>query len=290
MDLRVLAIGCMHGELKKKILDFIKSEKLDAVLVSGDFSGGDFADQLRKYEKYLVENFGPIPEFWPLKLQIESEKNFRRWAKMSAQNTERIFHELKKVDVPIFYVYGNWDSVATETKGLVVEGSGEFFIDKAEGGNMHFIHNKVVKIKGFSIVGFGGYRGTSVKEYLNKDLPEPRLEMKYILQIRDDIRHRIEKLFMRVKDKSKAILLTHDPPYKVLDYLAPARKNYGEKITREIIERHSPLLCICSHFHEHQGVAKLKNTKVVNSGYGREGQCALIEIEGEKVKIKLLRL
>ncbi len=290
MSLKIFAIGCLHGELKKKILDFINSENPDFILISGDFSGGDFADKLRKYEKYLVDNFGPIPEFWPLKLQIDSEKNFRKWAKISAQNTAKIFQELKKIKIPIFYVHGNWDSVAMEMKGLLVEGSGEFFIDKESSGKMHFIHNKIVRIKEFNIIGFGGYRGTSTKEYLYKDVPAPHLDLRYILQIKNKLKQQLEKLFMRVKDKRKTILLTHDPPYKVLDYLTPARKNYGEKITREVIVKHSPLLCVCSHFHEHQGVSKLKNTKVVNSGYGKEGRCALIEIDNDDVKIKLLKL
>lgn len=289
MSLKIVAMGCLHGELRKTILDFVKSENPDAILISGDFSGGDFADKLRVYERKLVESFGPIPEFWPLKVQIESEKNFRRWAKMSAQNTTKIFQELRKIKVPIFYIHGNWDSVAMEMKGFTVESSGNFFIDEAAGGNLHFIHNKIVRIKDFNIIGFGGYRGTSTKEYLYRDVPAPRLDLRYILQIRSEMKRQMEKLFMRVRDKKRTVLLTHDPPYRVFDYLAPAKKNYGEKVTREVVQKYSPLLCLCSHFHEHQGIAKIRETTVVNSGYGREGQVALIEID-DKMKVKLLKL
>jgi len=290
MNLKLIAVGCIHGELKKKLSDFIMSEKPDAVLISGDFSGGQFDDKLRNYEKDIVDKFGPISEFWPLKVQIDSEKNFQKWGRMSAQNTAKVFQELKKIDVPIFYIHGNWDSVSMGMK-RIFEGSGNFFVDDEAGGNMRFIHNKIVRVKDFQIIGFGGYRGTSTKEYLYRDLPEPRPDLKYIIGIRDEMRHCLENLFSRVKDKRKTILLTHDPPYRLFDYLASAKKNYGEKITRDVIEKHTPLLCLCSHFHEHQGKGRIKNTVVVNSGFGREGQCALIEIDDDNVpKVTLKKL
>jgi Icc-related predicted phosphoesterase len=293
VNTKIFAVGCLHGELKESITDFIKSEKPDLILISGDFSGGDYADKLRKYEKKLVEDFGPIPDFWPLKVQIESDKNFLKWSRISAKNTEKIFQVLKKIDIPIFFIHGNWDSIALDEgksglKKFIAESSGDFLIDKAADGNLKFIHNKLVRIKGLNIIGYGGYRGTSLKEYLHRDLPAPRMSMKYILEIRRQMEKEMEKLFMQAKS-GKTILLTHDPPYKVLDYLASAKKNYGEKITRDVIRKNSPMLCICSHFHEHQGVEKIKDTTVVNTGYGREGQCALIEIDGD-VKVKLLKL
>lgn len=291
MGTKIFAAGCLHGELKAEVVDFIKSEKPDLVLISGDFSGGDYSDKLRKYEKKLVDDFGPIPDFWPLRVQIESDKNFLKWSRISAKNTEKIFHTLKKLDVPIFYIHGNWDSVALDfgkSSLKKMESSGDFFIDRASDENVKFIHNRLVKAHGINIIGYGGYRGTSTKEYLYKDLPPPRMDAKHIMHIREHMEMDLNKLFLRAKD-GKTILLTHDPPYKVLDYLASAKKNYGEKVTRELIEKHSPILCVCSHFHEHQGVEKIKNTTVVNTGYGREGQCALIEIDDD-VKVKLLKL
>lgn len=287
MSLKLFAIGCIHGNLKKKILDFVESEKPDAVLIAGDLSGGIFADKLRKYERDLVEKFGSVADWWPLKVQIDSEKVFRKWARESAQNTERVFRELRKIKVPVFYIHGNWDSVST---GFVpMAESAEFFVDQAQGGNLHFVHNKLVDVKGFEVIGFGGYRGTSMKEYLYDDLPGLKPNMRYIAAVRNDIKNQMEKLFSRAKNKKKIILLTHDPPYKILDYLATAKKNYGEKITLDMIKKHKPLLCVCAHFHEHQGVAEIGGTKIVNTGFGSDGQCALIEIDKE-VEIKLLKL
>jgi len=288
MSLKIVAIGCIHGNLKKSVLDMIKRERPDAILASGDFTGSVHDEEVREYERKLVENFGPISHFWPLKVQIESEKKFAKWGREAADNAARVFNSLDKIGVPVYYVHGNWDSVSAEGRGMS-EGVGGFFIDEVEGKNLKFVHEKVVKVGDFSIVGFGGYRGTSAKEYLCGDVGESDSNMKHIIQVREDMKRRMNRLFEKVVDKRKSILLTHDPPYKLHDWLEVAKKNYGEKVTRDVIEKHCPIVCVCSHFHEHQGVGRIKKTIVVNSGYGREGQCALIEIDGG-AKVKLLRL
>lgn len=278
MSLKIVALGCIHGVLKKSVAEAIKKEKPDAILVSGDFTGSVHDDEVRKYEKELVESFGPISQFWPLRVQIDSEKKFARWGKIAAENTAKVFNDLDRLGIPLYYVHGNWDSVSTEAGGML-ESTGNFFIDQVEGKNLKFIHEKVVKVGGFSVIGFGGYRGSSAKEYLIGDLPEGDPNMENIKHVREDMRHRMERLFSKTKDASKTILLTHDPPYKLHDYLEVAKKNYGEKVTRDVIEKYGPSVCVCSHFHEHQGIGKIKNTFVVNSGYGRDGQFTLIEID-----------
>jgi len=285
MSLKIMALGCIHGVLKRSLIDAIKKEKPDAILVSGDFTGSVHDDEVRKYEKDLVESFGPVSQFWPLKVQIDSEKKFAKWGKAAAENTSKVFNDLDKLGIPVYYIHGNWDSVSGD--GInALESPGHFPIDQVRGKNLKFIHEKVVKVGNFSVIGFGGYRGSSAKEYLVGNVPEDDPGMEQIREIRDDMRRRMESLFGRVKDPGKTILLTHDPPYKLHDYLESAKKNYGEKVTRDVIEKFGPAICICSHFHEHQGSGKIKNTVVVNSGYGREGQCVVIEI-GDKSRSKV---
>ncbi|MBI4894458.1 MAG: metallophosphoesterase family protein [Candidatus Aenigmarchaeota archaeon] len=290
MSLKIVALGCIHGVLKKSVVEAIKREGPEAILVSGDFTGSVHDDEVRKYEKDLVENFGPISQFWPLRVQIDSEKKFARWGRIAAENTAKVFNDLDKLGIPLYYVHGNWDSVSTDGRGML-ENSGDFFIDQVEGKNLKFIHEKVVKVGGFSVIGFGGYRGSSAKEYLIGDLPEDDPNMEGIRQVREDMRRRMERLFGKIKDPSRAILLTHDPPYKLHDYLEAAKKNYGEKVTREVIEKYEPAVCVCSHFHEHQGLGKIKKTLVVNSGYGREGQFTLIEADASgRVSVTLKKV
>jgi Icc-related predicted phosphoesterase len=56
-----------------------------------------------------------------------------------------------------------------------------------------------------------------------------------------------------------------------------------------MIEKYNPMICICSHFHEHQGIKKIGKTFVLNSGYGHDGQMALVDLENNKIKVKLIK-
>ena len=286
MSVKFVAMGCLHGSLKKEVIELIKKEKPDAVLISGDFTGGDYSEELRKYESDLVNTFGPISEFWPLEIQIESDKKFRKWGRIALRNNKKIFERLKKLDVPIYYIHGNWDSVSVSKNRF--ENTTDFLIDEQEGKNMKFIHKKIVKVKGISILGFGGYRGTSAKEYLLEDIPGFVVDKNPVIEIRDKMKTKIEKLFSKVKDKRKMIFLTHDPPYKTFDYLESAKKFYGEKVTLEIIKKYKPLACVCSHFHEHRGSKKIGVTNVIATGFGQKGQVCIITIDESKVKTKFI--
>ncbi len=283
MSLKLIAIGCLHGKLKKEILNLIKNEKPDAVLISGDFTGGDFTDESRKYEFKLVELFGPIPELWPYKIQIDSEKKFKKWSILSKKNNEKIFSTLKKLKTPIYYIHGNWDSV---TELQTNYKPNDFLLDKNSGHNMKFIHNNIINIKGFQIAGFGGYRGSSFKEYLYKNIGV--IDKKNIIKVRNELKNNIEKIFEKSKNNRKFIFVTHDPPYKTFDYLESMKKNYGEKVTLNIIKKYKPLLCVCSHFHEHRGLKMIGNTSVIASGFGHNGQVSIIEIDKNKVKAKFI--
>jgi Icc-related predicted phosphoesterase len=42
--------------------------------------------------------------------------------------------------------------------------------------------------------------------------------------------------------------------------------------------------------HENQGKEKVGKTIVVNPGYGRNGECALIDLKDNEVNVKFLKL
>lgn len=284
MELKLVAIGCLHGRIKKETLDLIRSEKPDAVLVSGDFSGGDFSEEIRNYEKQTVDKFGPMYELWPLKVQIESDKKFMRWNRLSNQNVKKIFDALRKIEVPVYYIHGNWDTVSEKRSSVM--GNEGVNLDEESGGNVKFLHEKVVKLKGYTIAGFGGYRGSGSKEYLVGR--ESRFMARHCIEIGKTLKRRMEAVFSKVEDRGKMIIITHDPPYRTFDYLAPVKQFYGEKVTRDLIKKHKPLLCICSHFHEHRGVKRVGKSLVLASGYGYDGQVAVIDIKDQKVKARFV--
>lgn len=284
--MKILAVGCLHGKLHKRILNAMKRKDIDLILIAGDFGGGNFQGQVREYERKIVDIYGVMGELWPREVRKEYLKKVRIWQNKSAENSRRIFKQLKKLKKTVYYVHGNWDSISGMRHTF--ESSGDFLIDKVKGRNLKFIHDKVVKLNGYYLIGFAGYRGTAMKDYLRDDIKGFKPSFQYIRKSERTQRKKLDKLFKKVKNKSKVILLTHDPPYNTLDYLKPRKKHYGEKITRDAIKEYKSLLCVCAHFHENQGKAKIGKTTIVNIGYGHDGKMALIELNG-KVKIKIIR-
>jgi len=284
--MKILALGCLHGRLHPKVKKFLKRKDIDLILIAGDFGGGSFQGQVREYERVIVGKYGVMGELWPKAVRKEYLKKVRIWQRKSAENSRRIFKQLKKLKKQVFYVHGNWDSISGMRHTF--ESSGDFLIDKVKGKNLKFIHNKIIKIDKYYILGFAGYRGTVMKEYLRDDIKGSKPSLQYIRKREKIYRKKLDKLFKKVRDKSKIILLTHDPPYYALDYLKPRNKHYGEKITKDSINRYKPLLCICAHFHEHQGMDKIGKTTIVNTGYGHGGKMALIDLNG-KMKIKIIK-
>lgn len=62
------------------------------------------------------------------------------------------------------------------------------------------------------------------------------------------------------------ILISHSPPYGILD-LSSGGQHLGSKTVRRVIDEKSPHLVVCGHIHESGGrMEKLGRTAVVNAG------------------------
>lgn len=73
---------------------------------------------------------------------------------------------------------------------------------------------------------------------------------------------KLNKLLKRNKD---SVLVSHAPPYGVLDK-TKSGKHVGSKILLEAIKKHQPKLVLCGHIHEAKGKAKIGKTQVINLG------------------------
>lgn len=277
MKIKILCVGCLHGKIPKNFDRRIKKNKPDLILGSGDYAGINLRQPLAVFERKIIEKYGTEFSSWPKKIQMK----FDSIETDAQENGLKVLNYVSKLNIPFYFVHGNWDQVLKKYTGT------QFVVKRQK--NMFFVHNKVKKFKNIFILGYGGYRVTSMKEYLYNDLPQQFVDLAEILIFRRKMTEDLEKLFKKV-EAVNTIFLTHDPPYKTLDYLKSEKKFYGEKISRRIIEKYQPLLCICSHFHEHQGIMKIGRTIVINSGFGHNGQAALVEIENGKAKTKLIKL
>jgi len=113
-------------------------------------------------------------------------------------------------------------------------------------------------------------------------------------------RKKLEKFFEKYSKENaggKVIFVNHTAPYdtrldKIRDKNAPASvrgKHYGSKLFRRIIEKYQPRLAIGGHFHENQGKVLLGRTLVVNPGAAMNGECAVIDFDEKKGKVKSVK-
>ena len=76
---------------------------------------------------------------------------------------------------------------------------------------------------------------------------------------------RKKKLNQMLKELENPILLSHAPPYGVVDKIFNG-KHVGSKILERAIKKNQPKLVLCGHVHEAKGEGKIGKTKIYNLG------------------------
>lgn len=100
------------------------------------------------------------------------------------------------------------------------------------------------------------------------------------LTIMGSYKTREPKLNKLLKENPNSILITHNPPYGVLDK-AYDGKHVGSKILLKAIKKHQPKIVLCGHIHESKGKKKIGKTPVYNLGW--HGDYAVIDINRNKL-------
>jgi len=280
--MKILATGDFHGSIPKNLNKIIEKNKIDIIISPGDFSGGAFGEKLLRYEEEICRKYGVIRSQWPKEIKRVADKKYEKWNRKAILNSEKVLKYFKKMNMPFYFVHGNWDFLKRERKEFTNKKLG---LDEIKIKNFFFIHNKTVKINGYTLLGFGGYRPSSLKEYLVNEFPQPRPTIKRILKLKSKLAKKVKGLF---RDRKNIIFITHDPPYKTrLDYLKNEKEHIGEIINRKVIEKYQPLICVCGHMHDNQGIDKIGKTILLNPGYGKFGESAIISLP--ELKIKLIK-
>jgi Icc-related predicted phosphoesterase len=141
------------------------------------------------------------------------------------------------------------------------------------------LHNKLETFGGITFVGFGGSN------------PTPFCTPFEIEEC--DIGEKLEKLVSDAQDyKQPIVLLTHAPPYGVLDTVRDT--HVGCRSLAKYLGKVS--LMVCGHIHEARGIKEQNGTIVVNPGMAAAGFAALIDIndqddptDGIKINVVLIQ-
>ncbi|MDD5096029.1 MAG: metallophosphoesterase family protein [Candidatus ainarchaeum sp.] len=147
-------------------------------------------------------------------------------------------------------------------------GDGEF-LERIFGGR--FVHARRVGLEeGLNLVGFGYSPPTPFHTPL--EFPE-------------------DKLYGWMKGlpiDGDTIFMTHAPPYGIMDEVRGGHA--GSAAVKRVIGEKRPLLNVCGHIHEREGVGKLGNTSVLKVGAAKLGRCGTIEIKKGKLELGNMEL
>ncbi|MEK6925140.1 MAG: metallophosphoesterase [Nanoarchaeota archaeon] len=277
---KFLIIGDLHGKKPK-----IYTKDFDAIIAPGDFC----SDNLRKYMfRALKKEIETGEEYWWYNL-ISKSKAKKEIIK-SLKDGRKILEFLNSFNKPIFALPGNWDWTGRDEdwkylhknywKSYLIKGL----------NNIRNTHKNIFKFKDLTIVGHGITSGPEYpvkersKSMSNAEIKESKENYKRVYF------NPMNKLFNKArKYKSPIIFLTHNIPYntkldKILDKKSPrVGQHFGSYLARQLIEKHKPLVSIGGHMHEHFGKDKIKNTTIINAGFGSYVN-TIMEIKNNKIK------
>ena len=102
----------------------------------------------------------------------------------------------------------------------------------------------------------------------------------------EDIAKSAKEIVAKLTKNRWNILITHAPPYGVLDEVAPD-VHVGCHAMADIVKNFD-IVC-CGHIHEMRNIAKLNGKICVNPGPAKEGNYAVIELEDDAEPVIILK-
>ncbi|RLI79832.1 metallophosphoesterase [Archaeoglobales archaeon] len=131
------------------------------------------------------------------------------------------------------------------------------------------LHMKEEEFEGIKFVGFGGSNITPLHTPLEFD--EVEIEWS-------------------IAELSGEVALFHTPPYGFFDDVNG--RSIGSIAIMNWIEEKTPKIVFCAHVHEHQGVAKYKNTLIVKVGMAYSGEAAIVDFDKkfDKIAVRFVKI
>jgi len=132
---------------------------------------------------------------------------------------EFLLEILNEFPVPVILLHGNHE----------MKENLDFFCSYL--ANIEFVHQNVVKKKGFNFIVYGGDGFSKVDSEFEKWGKSLENELKF----------------------ESSILLLHGPPFNTNLDVPFENTHSGNKSIRKFIEKTQPLLVLCGHIHENEG-------------------------------------
>jgi Icc-related predicted phosphoesterase len=170
----------------------------------------------------------------------------------------RLLEILVKSKVPVYFVPGNMDSPR---------------LSNWSGNGLKNLHGRCIGCGEYALVGLGG----SINTPFNTPFEYTEEESDHLLN-----------QAVRTCREGSIILVTHSPPKDTKLDLTRSGIHAGSHSVRRFIETKEPILVVCGHIHEAQGIDRVADTILVNPGPAYHGGYARIELN-DQVQVGLAR-
>jgi Icc-related predicted phosphoesterase len=177
------------------------------------------------------------------------------------EQAEEFLEILTKTELPILFVPGNCDDP-------------ELAKSKVKGTSC--IHGTYVVIDDIYFLGIGGGAPGPFKTPF--ELTE------------EEKQNLLEKAYQSASNPQHVVLVTHMPPHNSRVDVARGGQHIGSKSVRMFIEERQPILALCGHVHESNGVDKIGRTIIVNPGPASKGFCAIVDLDQHSANVQLISL
>lgn len=278
--MRILAIGDFHGRFPAKLRK--EARKADAIVSLGDHAN---ADKIRKL----------IFKYWTSKnwYEVVGMGKARKMEKESFNSGMKILKELNSLGKPVYLIWGNTDfykDYRVSEPPIIMPGFFEDEIRKMK--NLIIFDKKINRIGEMELIGHGGY--LDVTEFVKNSIDEDKKKHKKRVKRYLEDERRLRKLFARKKVGKESIFAIHYTPYRYFDKIksksSPMHgRNVGWEPYNKVIKKYKPLVVLCGHMHEYQGVRRMGKSLIVATGAASEGKGAVIEFDDKKNKVKKVR-
>ena len=257
--MKILAIGDFHGKIPTKLKRKLKRVEFDVVLCVGDL-----------YNTTLLRKLAF--KYWDSDKKLEDiigKTKLKRIELRSFKTAKPIIAFLSELKKPVYLIFGNEKKQKIKRKGISP------------------MDRKIMQLNSYQLLALSGYRGVAEKGIIK---PRKKGEQKKHQRTNRLWNIKLARLFKRVKNNKKAIILVHDPPRgckldKVRNKASPMNgKHMGDEYFAKYIKKYQPLLVVCGHMHENQGKCSIGKSLIINPGPAYGGKAAIIELEGKKIK------
>ena len=257
---RLLLLSDIHGDEKalKNIVNILRSiKRVDYVLIAGDIAG-TICFPLFLWTIMKERQFSR-----PLYAKLVYGQAKQRFIQYQIKTVRSIFKWLEKIEIQTVMTYGNTDTseVIAEMKYLAANSSDIYFLQSGES----------ITLSNLDIIAIGG----AVYQRSNRGFLCPHdYKTTQYAQL-------VKKAEMRFSNNTtQTILLTHDAPFNSeTDLLSHTNRPAGNKLLHQLDLKMQPLLHVCGHFHESQGIGKIGRSTIINPGALMHKEYALCEID-----------